>query len=202
MDELELALRGLADAVKGGPGSGFFGHTGRPGKVGGSAAGAGGKPAAGESEGVLKWRAEQAANAQAETALEAVAAHWNDKQPVFKGAWALPPLTPDYRGGKSRITGDYEYQDASGHNLTLSFRSGTSYRTTSNRIRLPSKTHYEVTVHIRAYNPTTRGHAETRLFAKSATGESAESSQKIAAAEAAIAAKVKAKFGIDPLMWG
>lgn len=40
-----MALAGLDAAQKGGPGSGFYGHSGRPGLVGGSAAGSSGKPA-------------------------------------------------------------------------------------------------------------------------------------------------------------
>ncbi len=43
---MQGALDGLARASKGGPGSGNWGHAGRPGEVGGSAAGSGGKPAA------------------------------------------------------------------------------------------------------------------------------------------------------------
>lgn len=45
MDDMTTALSALDEAWKGGPGSGFFGHAGRPGKVGGSAAGGSGKPA-------------------------------------------------------------------------------------------------------------------------------------------------------------
>lgn len=41
IDELDLALRGLADATKGGLGSGHWAHDGRPGLVGGSAPGGG-----------------------------------------------------------------------------------------------------------------------------------------------------------------
>ncbi len=49
MAEMDTALSALDEAWKGGPGSGNFRHAGRPGLVGGSAAGGSGKPA-GESE--------------------------------------------------------------------------------------------------------------------------------------------------------
>ncbi len=44
MSDLDVALDALTTAVKGGPGSGNFGHAGRPGQIGGSARGSMGRP--------------------------------------------------------------------------------------------------------------------------------------------------------------
>lgn len=57
---MQGALDGLARASKGGRGSGNWGHAGRPGQIGGSAAGGGGKPAGTSDAGITVTLVKQA----------------------------------------------------------------------------------------------------------------------------------------------